>query len=336
MTFTKNFLLFFTILGFVGSAGLGLYAEVLISPKNSENQDAIVLSAKQGEEIIQEITLNNISNNDENVGLEVGDLVQLDGGAVTTIKPDEKRYGLAKFVNLDVKNLAIPPLTSVNIPLKISIPNDLETREYGIGLTVSLSQKLNEKSSIKNVITRGLKMYIFVEGGEKTLSADVENLKVNDNKMIEFQAKNTGPVFSKMAGNYTLNSKNSEKKQGTFQRDIISSESKKYFVSLPKDFNGEGELKVQYSLEPLTKNGEGVLKTEAKEISLSYSQNQGESNQGKQNVFQTIWSQIIGGILILSLLGFVLRKEMKLLLNLRKIYKKNPAFGKAGWIKSKP
>jgi hypothetical protein len=319
MPIFKKILLNFVIFGFIGSSfGIGLRAEVLISPKNSENQDAFVVSVKKGEEITQEITLKNISNDDVNIVLEVGDLVQLDGGAVTTVKLDEKNSSLGKFATLETKNLAIAPLISVNVPVKISIPNDIASGEYGIGITISQTQKLGEKSAIQNVISRGLKMYIFVENGEKVLSADVEKLKVKDNKMIEFQAKNIGSVFSKIVGTYTLNSKNGEQKQGTFQRDIISSDSKQFLVSLPKDYSGEGTLQIEYSVVPLTNNGVEAKNSEIKNVSLPFSIKQDKDSSANQNIFQSIWVQIVGGILSLVVLGFVLRKEIRLLINLRK------------------
>jgi hypothetical protein len=285
------------------------HAEILISPKDSENQDAIVFSIQKGEEITREITLKNISNEDANVALEIGDLVQLDGGAVTTRKPDASSKGLAKNVSLEIKNLAIASLKSIDVPIKITIPNDVESGEYGLGITISQTQKPDEKSAINNVISRGLKIYIFVEGVEKKLDVNTQNLRINDNRSIEFQAKNTGSIFSKMVGTYTLQLKNAEQKQGNFQRDIISNESKQFLVSLPKDFYGEGKLNIEYSIVPLTRNGEEASKTETKNISLQYSQKQGEHNSEKQNIFQSFWIQIICGIISLSILGFVLWKK---------------------------
>jgi hypothetical protein len=297
---------------------LNVHAEVLISEKNQTNQDAIVFSMKKGEEISKQITIKNISNEDINIALDVEDLVQLDGGAVATKKTSQDSGGLSQYAKLEVKNLSIPSQESIDIPIKITIPNEIISGEYGLAFTLAQSSNNDEKSSIKNVISRGLKMYIFLEEGVKTLEAEIENVKILENKSIQFQAKNTGSVFSKIVGEYILNSKNGDQKRGGFQRDIISKESKNFLVSLPKDFSGEGELKIEYSLESLTPNGEGASKSEPKNVSLRFDKNEDENGIGKQNIFQSIWIQIAGGILILGLLGFVLRREILLLISLKK------------------
>jgi hypothetical protein len=318
MTLLKNLFTFLSLTVCIFGS-LNVHGEVLISEKNLTNQDAIIFAIKKGEEITKEITLKNISNEDVNVVLDIENLTQLDGGAVTTQKTGEGSKGLAKYAQLNVKNLAIPSLKSVDVPIKITIPSEFISGEYGLGFTLSLAPQSDEKSSIKNIISRGLKIYVFVGDDEKTLGVEIDNIAVNNNKSIEFNAKNTGSLFAKISGTYSLSTKNGEFKQGAFQRDIISSESKRFLVSLPKEFNGEGELNIEYSIEPLTKNGDIiVVKSNINKVKLPFNQNSTTNTTGKQNIFQSIWGQIVGGILFLGLLGFVLRKEIRLLLNLRK------------------
>jgi hypothetical protein len=308
--FNKFFTVGFLVTLFLFT-NLTIHAEVLITPKNTSDQDALIFSAKKGEEVVKEITLKNISNEDANVVIDIHDLIQLDGGAVTTQRLEKDPKGLAKYTSLDVKNISLPALKSIDIPLKITIPEEVISGEYGLGFTLSQVQKSDEKSPIKNVISRGLKLYIFVEGGEKTLGASIEKIRVNENNSIEFEAQNTGSIFSKIVGTYSLYSVNGEQRIGSFQRDILSSTAKQFLISLPKDFVDPGELKVTYSIDPLTQNGEGVSKKVSTNSSLQYKGNQDKNSQ-KSNILQSTCLQIIGGILSLVALGFVLRKEIVL------------------------
>jgi hypothetical protein len=293
----------FTVLGLATSLPVFVKADLLITPKNSSQEKPLVFKAKPGDIINTSIDITNTSKDDASFDLQANDIVVTEDGSITLLQDKEQDKYLASWMKLLTGDIVVSSNAKINIPIQITIPSDILSKEYGAAVSVTTASSSLSNDTIRNTVRKGLKVYVFVgEDSQPTVSSKINSLDILDiessnrenlqkklnfwdknNIVFSFKAEDTGNTFSVLNGKYTVTCEDGGEKISSFTTNLAPGVGEKeYYISTNIPYkSGKTSIKLDYTVEALNKSELGDLKSENISGSLS-----DETNSNQKSITQ--------------------------------------------------
>jgi Bacterial protein of unknown function (DUF916) len=282
--FSQNLLILLSFVTLVISPMITTKAELAITPKNSLQEKALFYKAKPGDVIESNISIKNTDQTPVSTSIQANDVSVTEDGSITLLQNSEPNKQLASWLEIVKGVVQVQPNDTISLPLKITIPKDTKSGEYGAGISLTSQKNIDSKATISNTVKKGLKLYVLVQDDTlpilSSTADELQILKLDDpsneefqkkiaywdknNIVFSFKAKDTGNTFSVLNGSYTLTDKDGKEEKGVFSKNLAPEVGQKeYFVSTNIAYKpGQINLKLDYTIEALNKTDIGETKNE--------------------------------------------------------------------------
>ena len=262
---------------------LATHAQIGIEPFNfdrnaTESTGWFVLRGEKGTSIEDFVVLKNLGNSDVVVDLQANDGLITKDGAFTIASNDVQDVEIGSWINLEKNDYIIPSDKGLKVPFSINIPGSIADGEYAGGLSI-IEQTVDDNAPVAVKTRMGNRIYLTV-GNDLSLSGEVKDLEIlsplsddfantvrvnkyirPNNLTFSINNLNTGNVFARVKGSYTITNKDGEK-TGTFNRDIAPREdalTQRIQTGVPYT-TGVNTLKIDYDIVALNEDNTNATK----------------------------------------------------------------------------
>ncbi len=270
---TKKLLNSFLLLisGVLLVSSLAANAEVFLyngSDKQSL-KSTFIYKVKPGEQVKDSLKIVNNDAKDVNLSLLASDLIANQDGIIAPTSGENKFLG--SWISTGTQEVSISANSTVNVPFTISVPKDAKNGEYGASLVAKDILK-KQAGSVTIKTNKSIKFYVLVGEENHTLNTEVKNLDIVDprdnsfqevkskipslgkeNMVVKFDAENTGDVFSRLEGEYTIKGEKWKEEKGVVSFDLVPGVGfRTLYISTNKPYQTKNtEFSFKYRIVPI-------------------------------------------------------------------------------------
>lgn len=138
--------------------------------KHGNNSSWLILNMEEGEHFTDSVTIENLTNQEQNLKLEIHDATEENGTFV--LQEDKNQKKLGGWMSIETDNITLKPHEKRKIPVAFNIPKNVPNQEY----TASILASKTEKNAQNILITTriGVRVYTNITAPQ-SLQANIFN-----------------------------------------------------------------------------------------------------------------------------------------------------------------